>query len=75
MTYHLGRGSQDVGIEPGDSGCRDGKEIHRGNGALKDKAMEVGECFDRKLRKRRKSKPNASGWGNSSGGKVFALQA
>ena len=73
MTYHLGRGSQDVGMETQGAGM--GKKYTEETGALKDEAMEVGECFHRKLRKRRKSKPNASGWGNSSGGKVFALQA
>lgn len=52
-----------------------GKKYTEEMGALKEEAMEVGECFYRKLRKRRKSKPNTSGRGNSSVGKVFALQA
>ena len=51
------------------------KKYTEETGALKEETMEAGECFDRKLRKRRKSKPNASGWGNSSVDKVFALQA
>lgn len=38
VTYHMGHGSQDVGMEPGDSGCDDGKEIHRGNGCLEGRS-------------------------------------